>query len=44
MTYYKVREWTFTHYGKALSFARGIGADVEIKRTYNPFKIIYSAI
>lgn len=44
MTYYSVRGYTFTHYGKALSFARRLGANVEIKRTLNPFKWLKAAI
>jgi hypothetical protein len=42
--YYEVGGYTFTHYGKALSFARAIDGSVKVKRTYNVFKIIYAAI
>ena len=44
MTYYKVGRQTFTHYGKALSFARRLGKQVEVKKTLNPFKILYASI
>lgn len=44
MTYYTVGGRPFTHYGEARSFARRAGLPVEIKKTYNIFKIIYAAI
>jgi len=44
MKYYSVAGRPFTHYGKALSYARRLGRKVEIKRTFNIFKIMYAAI
>ena len=39
--YYYVVEgtYTFNHYGEARHFARQIGANIEIRRTYNPLRI-----
>lgn len=44
MTYYYVKGYAFTHYGKALHFARQIGSKVQVKKTYNPFKILKAFI
>ena len=45
MTYYLVNgTYSFTHYGKAKAFARRINGRVEVKKTYNIFSWLYSAI
>lgn len=45
MIYYEVAGiYAFTHYGEALSFARRIGSSVRVRRTYNPFKLIWASI
>ena len=45
MTYYLVNgTYSFTRYGKAKMFARRISGTIEIKKTYNIFSWLYSAI
>lgn len=47
-TYYQVNgSYNFSHYGEALSFARRIGGAIEVKKSFNPLRVlnsIYDAI
>ena len=47
-TYYQVNNtYNFTHYGKALHFARSINGKIVIKRSWNPLRVfseIYESI